>query len=96
MLTSKDANLTKAHARYLESQFIRLAPQAGRSRLTNATAPPPPPWPEADRSDMEYYIAQAKIVLPVLGINLLRAPSVPPAGAASGQSDVPRVSIETV
>ena len=37
---------------------------------------------------MEYYIAQAKIVLPVLGINLLRAPSVPPAGAASGQSAV--------
>ena len=80
MLTSKDANLTKAHARYLESQFISLATQAGRSRRTNATAPPPPPLPEADRSDMEYYIAQAKIVLPVLGINLLRAPSVPPAG----------------
>jgi hypothetical protein len=91
VLTSKDANLTKAHARYLESHFIGLATQAGRSRLTNATAPTPPPLPEADRSDMEYYIAQAKIVLPVLGINLLRAPSVPPAGsagAASGQSAV--------
>ncbi len=83
--------IADAHARYLESQFISLATQAGRSRLTNATAPPPPPLPEADRSDMEYYIAQAKIVLPVLGINLLRAPSVPPAGsagAASGQSAV--------
>lgn len=88
VLTSKDANLTKAHARYLESQFISLATQAGRSRLTNATAPPPPPLPEADRSDMEYYITQAKIVLPVLGINLLRTPFVPPAGAASGQSIV--------
>ena len=89
VLTSKDANLTKAHARYLESRFISLAALAGRSRLTNAMAPPPPPLPEADRSDMEYYITQAKIVLPVLGINLLRAPSVPPAesaGAASGQS----------
>ena len=39
MLTSKDANLTKAHARYLESRFITLAQQARRSRLTNGTAP---------------------------------------------------------
>ena len=68
VLTSKDANLTKAHARYLESRFITLAVQAGRSRLTNATAPALPPLPEADRSDMEYYIAQAKIVLPVRSI----------------------------
>jgi hypothetical protein len=88
VLTSKDANLTKAHARYLESRFITLATQAGRSRLTNATAPALPPLPEADRSDMEYYIAQAKIVLPVLGINLLRAPTVlanGPSGPSSGR-----------
>jgi Domain of unknown function (DUF4357) len=90
VLTSKDANLTKAHARYLESQFISLATQAGRSRLTNATAPPRPLLPEADRSDMEYYIAQAKIILPVLGINLLRATTVLPgsSGPVSGQPTV--------
>jgi hypothetical protein len=81
VLTNKDANLTKAHVRYLESRFIDLAVQAGRSRLTNATAPPLPQLPEADRSDMEYYISQAKIILPVLGINLLRAPTVLPAGS---------------
>jgi hypothetical protein len=34
ILTSKDANLTKAHARYLESRLIALAVQAKRSRLT--------------------------------------------------------------
>lgn len=33
VLTSKDANLTKAHARYLESRLITLAQQARRSRL---------------------------------------------------------------
>jgi len=74
VLTSKDANLTKAHARYLESSFIALAQQARRSRLLNGTAPPPLPLPESDRSDMEYLIAQAKISLPVLGVNILRAP----------------------
>ena len=70
VLTSKDTNLTKAHARYLESRLITLAQQANRARLVNGTAPPPLPLPEADISDMEYFIAQAKIVLPVLGVNL--------------------------
>lgn len=74
VLTSKDANLTKAHARYLESRFITLALQASRARLTNGTTPPPIVLPEADVSDMEYFIEQAKIVLPVLGVNIFRSP----------------------
>jgi hypothetical protein len=87
VLTSKDANLTKAHARYLESSFIALAQQARRSRLVNGTAPPPLPLPEADVSDMEYFIAQVKIILPVLGVNVLRAPAtavVTTPGTVSG------------
>jgi hypothetical protein len=82
VLTSKDANLTKAHARYLESRFITLALEARRSRLTNSTSPPLLPLPEADIADMEYFIDQAKIVLPVLGVNMFRAATVP---AVSGQ-----------
>lgn len=78
VLTSKDTNLTKAHARYLESRFIALALQAGRARLTNATSPPPITLPEADVSDMEYFIEQAKIVLPVLGVNIFRSPVTVP------------------
>lgn len=73
VLISKDSNLTKAHARYLESRLITLAQLAGRAVLTNSTSPIPLPLPEADVSDMEYFIAQAKIVLPVLGVNLLRS-----------------------
>lgn len=73
ILTSKDANLTKAHARYLESRLITVASQTGRALLLNKQAPPPPPLPESHKSDMEYFIAQAKIVLPVLGVNLLRS-----------------------
>lgn len=74
VLTSKDTNLTKAHARYLESRFITLALQASRARLANGTTPPPIVLPEADVSDMEYFIDQAKIVLPVLGVNIFRSP----------------------
>ena len=76
VLTSKDSNLTKAHARYLESRFIALALMAKRARLLNVTAPPPSPLPEADVSDMEHFIAEAKIVLPVLGVNLFRSASI--------------------
>ncbi|MEV4952465.1 GIY-YIG nuclease family protein [Paenarthrobacter nitroguajacolicus] len=73
ILTSKDANLTKAHARYLESRFISLAKSAGRSFVTNGTAPEPLPLPEADVSDMEQFIEHARIVLPVLGVDAMRA-----------------------
>ncbi|MCC3270096.1 GIY-YIG nuclease family protein [Arthrobacter gengyunqii] len=81
ILTSKDANLTKAHARYLESRLITLAQQANRARLTNGTAPVPLPLPEADISDMEYFIAQVKIALPVLGVNLFRNTTVTTASS---------------
>lgn len=76
VLTSKDANLTKAHVRYLESRLISLIREAGRARLVNGTAPPPIPLPEADVSDMEFYVEQAKLVLPVLSVNLLRTTTV--------------------
>jgi len=87
VLTSKDANLTKAHARYLESRFITLAQQAQRARLVNGTAPPLLPLPEADSSDMEYFIDQAKIILPVLGVNILRS-----TAAAVSRGEAPTAS----
>ena len=72
IITSKDTNLTKAHVRYLESRLITIANQAQRMALVNSTAPSPPPLPEADISDMEFFIEQLKIVLPVLNLNILR------------------------
>lgn len=74
VITSKDANLTKAHGRYLESRLISLATLAGRVTLENNTAPAVPALPEADASDMDYFVSQLQIVLPVLGINAIRVP----------------------
>jgi hypothetical protein len=74
VITSKDANLTKAHGRYLESRLISLATRAGRVTLENSTAPTAPALPEADASDMDYFVSQLQIVLPVLGINAIRVP----------------------
>lgn len=72
LVTSKDTNLTKSHGRYLESRLISLATQAGRVSLENGTAPPVPGLPEADGSDMEDFLSQLQIVLPVLGVNAIR------------------------
>lgn len=85
VITSKDANLTKAHGRYLESKLIALATSAGRVTVENSTAPGVPALPEADASDMDYFLSQLQIVLPVLGVNAIRVP-VP---TAPGKVDHP-------
>jgi len=82
VVTSKDANLTKAPGRYLESRLISLARRAGRVVLDNATDPPAPGLPEAHASDMDYFIGQLQITLPVLGVDAIRVKetqAVPPA-----------------
>lgn len=85
VVTSKDTNLTKSHVRYLESRLIALAESAGRTSLENGTAPAPPPLPEADQSDMDYFLQQLQIVLPVLNINVIRSrPKSAPAVDLSG------------
>ncbi|HVW79357.1 MAG TPA: GIY-YIG nuclease family protein [Mycobacteriales bacterium] len=87
-ITSKDTNLTKSHGRYLESRLIALATQAGRVSLENGTAPPVPALPEADASDMDYFIAQLQIVLPVLGVNAIRVRPAAAGPVAAGSSPV--------
>lgn len=83
-IISKDENLTKSHGRYLESRLIALANQANRAVVSNGTAPQTNPLPEADTADMEYFLEQLLLVLPVLGFSFLQ-PSVEPA-TTSGES----------
>ena len=86
LVTSKDTNLTKSHGRYLESRLISLATQAGRVSLENGTAPPVPALPEADASDMDYFLSQLQIVLPVLGVNAIRVRPAKPSTAPLSES----------
>ncbi len=83
VITSKDTNLTKSHGRYLESRMIGLATLARRVTLENGTAPPVPTLPEADSSDMDYFLSQLQIVLPVLGVNAIRVRPTKPAAATT-------------
>ncbi len=67
VVTSKDSNITKAHAKYLEARLIKIASEIGKAKLENLTKHEPSPLPEADVSDMEYFIEQIQLILPVLG-----------------------------
>lgn len=74
IVVAKDDNLTKAHARYLESQLIRSARESGSVTLANDTQPDFQILPEADRADMEFFLGQLRLVLPILGFDLFRSP----------------------
>ncbi|MFZ0530926.1 MAG: GIY-YIG nuclease family protein [Propionicimonas sp.] len=81
VVTSKDENLTKGHIRYLESRLIELANRAGRVEMTNGNQTARASLPEADRSDMEYFIDQVQVILPVLGVNAIRVREPKPTSA---------------
>ncbi|SRR6266702_897151 len=72
VFVSKDENLTNAHARFLERHLTNRIKVAGRSTPTNGNTPGGAALPEADVADMEYFLDQIEIVLPVLGLDVLR------------------------
>lgn len=69
IFTSTDENLTKAHTRYVEARLLELARDARRATIDNTAFPAVPALPEADRSDMEVFLSQMLILLPVLGLD---------------------------
>ena len=75
-VTSKDMNLTKAHVKYLEGRLIRLLVEAKKCELKNRTEPSFDRLPEADISDMESFLEELQLVLPVIGVDFFRKPHV--------------------
>lgn len=68
---SKDELLTKTQIRYLESRLVEEAKEAKTAEIDNSTNPSRPTLHEADISDMEYYLEQMKLILPVMGFKFL-------------------------
>ena len=68
---SKDELLTKTQIRYLESRLVQEAKEAKTAEIDNSTSPSRPTLHEADISDMEYYLEQVKLILPVMGFKFL-------------------------
>lgn len=74
-VTTSDDDLSKGHAEYLEARLIELTMEAGRVTLDNGTQPEISRrrLPEADRANMEQFLANLRIILPVIGLDMLKA-----------------------
>jgi hypothetical protein len=73
---SKDELLTKTQIRYLESRLVQLALEAKTAQIDNGNSPSLPTLHEADISDMEYFLEQIKLILPVMGFKFLISSTV--------------------
>lgn len=72
IVTSKDQSLTKAHIKYLESKLISIARSVCGNALTNSTDHSYEKLSESDSADMDFFLEQVRIILPVLGFDFLR------------------------
>jgi hypothetical protein len=87
VLVSKDENLTKSHARYVEASLIRAVSDNPRWTLPNANRPASDAGklPLPDRVAMDEFIDQTKTLVGALGWDLfkvVRGPVAPTAQAA--------------
>ncbi len=64
---SKDSNLNKAHIKYLENRFHSIAIACKRYTIMNSATPARSSISEAERSEMEEFIYNAKILINTLG-----------------------------
>lgn len=64
---SKDENLNKAHIKYLENRLFDLAKTVNRYQIENTTTPTQSSIAETDRSEMEEFIQNIKILINTLG-----------------------------
>lgn len=94
-VTNKDMNLTKAHVKYLEGRLITLLKEAKKSKVTNKTDPSFDRLPEADISDMESFLEQLQLVLPVVGVDFFRKVTTKPITTHDPESiETPTFTIE--
>ena len=73
-ITTSDDDLSKGHAEYLEARLIELTSEAGRVSLDNGTSPDVNRrrLPEADIANMEQFLFNLRIILPVVGLDMLK------------------------
>ncbi len=99
-VTASDNALTKGHVRYLEARLIEMTRDAGRATLSNSQQPGADKryLPEADKANMERFLAELKSVLPVVGFDLLkpvrRASPTPGAAVVAANATANRTIFE--
>jgi hypothetical protein len=87
LFVSKDDNLTKAHARYLEAKLIALATDAKRCTVMNRTAPDGGALPEADAADMDELVGQLRILSSILGVQAFEAAPATASGGGGSKTE---------
>ena len=84
-MVSKDENLTKSHARYVEARLIADAGMNPRWKLQNTQkAGEEGKLPLQDRSAMEQFIDQTKTLVGALGCDLFKVIVCPPKPTDTG------------
>lgn len=94
MISTSDSNFTAGHFLALESKMIQLANDNGRAAIDNQVSPHEHAGGlgEADRADMENFLDQLRLVLPILGFNLLKDSAAKKADQQPvGPTDTPEV-----
>jgi hypothetical protein len=73
-VTTSDDDLSKGHVEYLEARLIEMALLAKRVKLDNGTHPSGlrRRLPEADQANMEQFLLNLQVILPVIGLDLLK------------------------
>ena len=67
LFTSKDQNLNKAHVQRLEARLVELATTSKRCVLENVNVPQPPSLSESDTAEVEGFLDDMLLCLPILG-----------------------------
>jgi hypothetical protein len=78
VFTSKDQNLNKAHVQRLEARLVELARSVKRCVLDNSNIPQAPSLSEADTAEVEGFLADVLLCLPILGYGFFES-TPPPA-----------------
>ncbi|GGH65905.1 GIY-YIG nuclease family protein [Phaeocystidibacter marisrubri] len=69
VFSSKDEILTKGHVRYLETRLINELTNAKRLNLVNNGALKDPKLPEIGRDEMEAYLDNLRLLMPMMGFD---------------------------
>ncbi|HWF67540.1 MAG TPA: hypothetical protein VN670_09550 [Acidobacteriaceae bacterium] len=59
-------------ADHLISRIVELTKSSDRANLANGNEPNPKSLPESDIADMEFFLDQIQLILPVVGFDFLR------------------------
>ncbi|MEV6637759.1 GIY-YIG nuclease family protein [Actinoplanes sp. NPDC051470] len=82
VFTSNAESLNKAHVLYLEARLLELARAAGVAAIDNDTEPEAEGrLSEPEQADMDAYLNEMLVLLPVLGLSVFEAPAAQTFGA---------------